>query len=355
MAVDPDDWVLKILESPFIAPLDRHVLLVNGVDWASYGTEITSAYTDRAFWGDSTIDFWDNFSTPSGGYPVTLPAPLGHGAVPAEVMGHYRVVIWVGNNYNGDLASWTSSPILSYLRGGGNVLLMARMGDQFLGDSLRDYLGVDLAATGATLYDCVATRPGLGSIALLGTQSPCAVFDTVRTRTDTQLLYKVVSNYTPNRGIGVIRQPAEGGTNRLDGGRFIFLSGRPYRWNHNQLKTNVMYMLQHYFGEYVTPLAVDEPPAPPARLELAPARPNPFGPSTLLHFALPRPGPVRVEVLDPQGRRLRRLFAGSLGAGPHDVTWDGRDEQGDAVATGVYWVRIETGSEAATRKVVRMR
>jgi len=37
------------------------------------------------------------------------------------------------------------------------------------------------------------------------------------------------------------------------------------------------------------------------------------------------------------------------------VTWDGRNEQGDAVATGIYWVRLETGAEAATRKVVRMR
>jgi flagellar hook assembly protein FlgD len=60
-------------------------------------------------------------------------------------------------------------------------------------------------------------------------------------------------------------------------------------------------------------------------------------------------------VLDPQGRRVRRLFTGSLEAGPHDVTWDGRDEQGHAVAMGIYWVRIETGSEAATRKIVRVR
>jgi len=355
VAVDRDDWVLKVLESPVVdPPLDRHVLLVNGVDWASYGTELTTAYTDQAFWGDYTIDFWDNFSTPSGGYPATLPAPLGHGAVPPEVMGRYRVVIWVGNNYNGDLASWMSSPVLSYLRAGGNVLLMSRLGDQFLGDSLRDYLGVNLA-TGTTLYDCVATRPGLGTIARLGTQSSCVVFDTVRTRTDTQLLYKVVSNYTPNRGIGFIRQPAGGGTHRPDGGRFIFLSGRPYRWNHSNLATNVMYMLQHYFGEYVAPVAVDGPPAPPARLEMAPARPNPFGASTVLRFTLPRAGVVRLEVLDPMGRRVRRLFAGPLGAGPNQVAWDGRDDQGNAVATGIYWVRIEAGAEAATRKVVRMR
>jgi aminopeptidase N len=355
VAVDPDDWVLKVLESPVVdPPLDRHVLLVNGVDWASYGTEITSAYTDHAFSGGYPFDFWDVFSTPSGGYPAVLPVPLGHGAVPPEVMGHYRVVIWVGNNWNGDLVSWQTSPVLSYLRAGGNVLLLSRYGDQFLGDSLRNYLGVTLA-TGTTLNDCVATRPGLGTIARLGTQNTCVVFDTVRTRTDTQLLYKVVSGYTPNRGIGFIRQPVEGGTHRPDGGRFIFLSGRPYRWNHANLAANVETMLLNYFGEYAAPVAVDGPPAPPARLELALARPNPFDASTALRFSLPRAGAVRIEVLDPQGRRVRGLYAGSLDAGPHDVAWNGLDEQGNRVAMGIYWVRVAAGAESATRKVVRIR
>jgi hypothetical protein len=354
VAVDPDGWVLKLLESPVVdPPLDRHVLLVNGVDWASYGTEITGAYTDHAFSGGYPFDFWDNFGTPSGGYPAALPAPLGHGAVPPEVMGRYRVVIWVGNDYNGDLASWLSSPVLSYLRAGGNVLLMARYGDQFLGDSLRDYLGVNLAS-GTDLNDGVPTRPGLGTIARIGTQSLCAVFDTVRTRTDTQLLYKV-TNYTPNRGIGFLRQPAGGGTHRPDGGRFIFLSGRPYRWNHANLAANVESMLLRYFGEYPAPVSVDGPPAAPARLELAPARPNPFGASTGLRFTLPHAVPVRLDLLDAQGRRVRRLFAGPLGAGPHELTWDGRDDRGGAVATGIYWARIEAGSETATRKLVRMR
>jgi flagellar hook assembly protein FlgD len=97
------------------------------------------------------------------------------------------------------------------------------------------------------------------------------------------------------------------------------------------------------------------PTTPSAHLELAPARPNPFSASTVLHFTLPRPGPVRLEVLDPLGRRVRRLFAGPLGAGPNQVNWDGRDEQGNGVATGIYWVRIEAGTEAAAQKLIRMR
>src|SRR4029078_3046425 len=105
----------------------------------------------------------------------------GHGAVPPEVLGHYRNVIWIGNNFNDDLGSWFDTPILSYLRVGGNAMLLTRMGEQFLTDSLRLYLGINFTQVNQTLNGCVATRPGLTNIT--GTsQDLCAVFDTVRTR-----------------------------------------------------------------------------------------------------------------------------------------------------------------------------
>jgi hypothetical protein len=81
--IDPDQWILRQLELEVTnPPFDRAVLVVNGVDWGTYGTEITSAYTDKAFQGDYTIDFWDHFPAPAAGYPSVLPAPLGHGFVP---------------------------------------------------------------------------------------------------------------------------------------------------------------------------------------------------------------------------------------------------------------------------------
>ncbi|MBI5709135.1 MAG: hypothetical protein HZC42_02370 [Candidatus Eisenbacteria bacterium] len=355
LAIDPDDWVLKTAVTPVVAPpFDKGILLVNGVEWAGYGSEITGAYADRAFWGDYTVDFWDHFDAPPAGYPASLPAPLGHGAVPSEVLGRYRNLIWVGNNYHGDLASWLGTPILSYLQAGGNVLLLTRQGDQFLTDSLRSYLGINFLS-GTTLYDCVATRPGLTDIARLGTQSLCPVFDTVRTRSDTQLLYKVDLNYTPDRGIGVFRRPTGGGAERPNGARFIFLSGRPYRWDHLQLRTNVMTMLLDYFEEPLDPTAVTDPTGAPRRLELSAPVPNPFGAATALRFTLPRAGVVRIEVVDPAGRRVRSVLAGRLAAGPHEARWDGRDDAGNPVADGIYWALLRSEGEQVARKLVRMR
>lgn len=355
VALDPDGWVLKTVESVVANPtFQKSVLVVNGVDWPSYGSEITSAYTDKAFWGSYGIDFWDAFQTPAGGYPGTLPAPLGHGAVPASVIGQYRNVVWVGNNLNGDLAAWFDTPIRSYMKAGGNVLLMTRSGEQFLLDSLRSDLGITFTNTNATLNDCLATRPGFTSMTRLGTQSLCAAFDTVRSRPDTDLLFRVASGFTPTRGIGVVRRPVGGAGSRPTGGRFAFLSGRPYRWNHAQLASNVERILSAYFLEPVS--GVDAPPAPAVRtLALSVTGANPFRASATLRFELPNAGDVRLSVYDASGRRVRTLAHGTQSAGPHVAIWDGLDDAGHTASAGLYWARLETREGGVARKLVRVR
>jgi len=354
VAVDPDQWILRTVETPVTSPsFDRPVLLVNGVDWATYGAEITNAYANRAFWGDYAVDFWDCFAAPAGGYPASLPAPLGHGAVPPEVMGRYRNVVWVGNHLGGDLDAWQSSPILSYLEKGGNVLLMSRMGDQFLPDTLLRFLGVSIVP-GTTLYDCVAARPGLTNIARTGTQSACIVLDTARTQPETQLLWRAEQNYAPHRGIGFFRAPAGGGTQRAQGGRFAFLSGRPYRWDHAQLRANVMTLLDDWFLE---PLDLAGAGAPGRALALAfgAPQPNPSAGEVALHFTLPRAGVARLELLDVAGRRVRTLRDGWSGAGTHEARWDGRDAAGRDAPAGLYWARLALDGEVRVQRIVRVR
>ena len=353
VSIDPDDWILRQLELEVKQPpFDRAVLVVNGVDWANYGTEITSSYVDQAFSGGYPFDFWDHFAAPAAGYPVNVPAPLGHGMVPPEVLGHYRNVIWVGNNFSGDTDSWVQTPVLSYLNAGGNLLLMTRQGEVFLSDALRTYLGITLTTVGTTITDCLATRPGLSNLTRTGTQNLVAVFDTVRTQADSQLLWKTTAGFTPQRGLGVIRMPAGGAGLRSAGGRFAFLSGRPYRWNHVALRTNVATLLSQYFLEPLGSLTVGDGPAAGATLALAPMRPNPARGSSVLRFTLPRAGQVRLELLDAAGRRVRMLTNGMLAAGAHEQAWDGRDAAGHAAAAGLYWARLSTRDGARTERFV---
>ncbi len=353
--IDKDGWILKSVKTVVSNPsFERSVLLVNGVDWSNYGTEITSAYTDKAFWGNYAVDFWDNFDTPAGGYPATLPAPLGHGAVPGDVLGHYRNVIWIGNNFNGDLASWQDTPALSYLQAGGNLFLLTRQGESFLDTPLRQYLGINWASTGVTLNDCITTRPGLTNIGRISTQSLCAVFDTNRTTPESQLLWRVSLGFTPSRGIGAIRIPPNGAGFRPHGGRFAFLSGRPYRWDHTLLKNNIQTILGSWFLEPVNLLAADSGELA-ARLSFEAVAPNPSSRGAALRFSLPRAGRARLVVLDVAGRAVRTLVDGSMSAGPHEADWDGRDGAGALAAPGLYFARLDADGEHAVRRIVRVR
>jgi aminopeptidase N len=355
VSIDKDGWILKQVQAPIVNPaFDRGVLVVNGIDWGSYGSELTTAYLDKAFWGDYSIDFWDVFGEPGGGYPNTLPAPLGHGSVPPEVIGHYRNVIWVGNNFNGDLSAWLDSPIMSYLEVGGNLILMARQGSSFLSEPLRSYLGLTWISE-TTIFDCVASYPGLTNIPRLGTQSLCGTFNMSFNHLDSRLIYMADQNFNPNRGIGVWREPIGGGTYRPDGGQFVFLSGRPYRWDHAALRTNIMYMLEHFFLEPVLPPADATDAAVPSVLRLEPSRPNPFAAATTIRFALPAAGPVRLELLDVTGRVVRRIAEGSMAAGTHTLDWNGADASGHPVPAGVYWARLRAQGQERTQKLTILR
>lgn len=89
----------------------------------------------------------------------------------------------------------------------------------------------------------------------------------------------------------------------------------------------------------------------PAALPLLTVSPNPFNPRTSITFAAAVAGQVVLRLYDPRGRSVRTLVEGPLPAGRHQVTWDGLDSAGRAVASGVYVVRLET---AAGRTSARM-
>ena len=79
------------------------------------------------------------------------------------------------------------------------------------------------------------------------------------------------------------------------------------------------------------------------------AFPNPFNPTTQVAFELAAPGHVRVAVYNVRGRLVKTLTEGNLLAGSHTLTWNGADDNGAPVASGVYFARIEgsAGTQAA--------
>jgi hypothetical protein len=91
-------------------------------------------------------------------------------------------------------------------------------------------------------------------------------------------------------------------------------------------------------------------------LTLRAPQPNPFNPTTLLAFELPRAERVWLRVFTAAGAHVRTLVAGErLDAGRHQSIWDGRDALGRGVASGIYLVRVDAGAQHAAQRAVLVR
>jgi len=93
----------------------------------------------------------------------------------------------------------------------------------------------------------------------------------------------------------------------------------------------------------------------PRELALSAPAPNPLRGSCAVQLALPRAAAVTLAVYDQQGRRVRTLLAGAQPAGERAVVWDGRDDGGRGVASGIYFVRCEFEGRTLTRRIAAIR
>ncbi|RKZ08150.1 hypothetical protein DRQ32_09380, partial [bacterium] len=103
------------------------------------------------------------------------------------------------------------------------------------------------------------------------------------------------------------------------------------------------------------PVAVEPPTPSLPSLALSNASPNPFNPRVTFQLSLPEAGLVDATVFDARGRRVRTLLAEVLSAGPHVLQWNGKDTSGRFVASGVYYLKLQTPGlqEVRTMTLVR--
>jgi endonuclease I len=92
-------------------------------------------------------------------------------------------------------------------------------------------------------------------------------------------------------------------------------------------------------------------PGANAVIELLQNVPNPFNPSTVIRYELNVAGPVELSIYDLAGRLVDTVFTGEETQGRHEHTWQGRDEAGRPVATGVYVYRLRAGDVSETKRM----
>jgi aminopeptidase N len=93
-----------------------------------------------------------------------------------------------------------------------------------------------------------------------------------------------------------------------------------------------------------------------ARVQFSIASSNPARDGAVFALALPDERPVTLELFGAAGRLVRRLASNArYGAGTHELAWDGRDDRGVRVASGVYFARLEAGATIETRRLTLVR
>jgi hypothetical protein len=100
-----------------------------------------------------------------------------------------------------------------------------------------------------------------------------------------------------------------------------------------------------------SPIWVEGEKLAPTDTALTSVMPNPSNPSSTVHYSVATPGHVSIVVYDIAGRHVRILVDAIQSAGPHWTSWNGRDDAGRAVASGVYLVRMRAGDVQSTKKI----
>lgn len=350
--VDPDNWILKrVIEKVKNPTFDKGILVVNGVDWSveDYTAELEAAFADSVYSGGLPYTLWDIFPQGSGNYPAGVPEPIGSGPVPASVLGQYCTIVWLGNAYNGDESIWSNTSMWEYLKAGGNILLMTRMGTSFISEEFRQFLGLTWAGFPFTAVDCAAQLPSLIDMPFSGEQSRINGFNTTLARQENQLLFTETQSFEQPRGLGVWGKPLT--MEEGESGHMMFIGLRPYRTEPDQLKQNMATLLKELPCIPVT--GVEDVAAAVSGLTLDAGYPNPLrsGETGTLrfHVADNNSAPIVLRMYDMLGRPVRDIAAGLYPAGTHHLRIDS-----DGLPAGVYTLTLSQGPRTVSRPMVIM-
>jgi hypothetical protein len=141
-------------------------------------------------------------------------------------------------------------------------------------------------------------------------------------------------------------------------GRLVYL-GFPFETIVSEsTRTEVMSRVVGFF-EIATEVApnADQNVSLPGRFALFQNYPNPFNPSTTITFSLPGEGPRRttLKIFNVLGQTVRTLLDASLVSGEHAIVWDGRDDDGQPVGSGIYLYTLKVGRLGHSRKMILLR
>jgi hypothetical protein len=133
----------------------------------------------------------------------------------------------------------------------------------------------------------------------------------------------------------------------------VQVNSRMVTWPDYEPMPAIPHETDYYLGDIAT--AVTQLIPTGNKLSFRCVYPNPFNLSTTIDYFLPQQGSVELKVYDIQGRLVTTLVDEPHTKGGHAVVWNGRYANGSPVASGVYFARLESGTEVVTRKILLLK
>ena len=284
------------------------------------------------------------------GYGAMTWDAAGRGRPSLAQMSSYWAVLWTTGAGNAlYLTPDDEQNMMDYLDAGGNLFLTSTeyLSSRSLPNTfITDYLHVDswVCDNSGFLMTGVAGDPVSDGMALLVLGGPIlpSCSDAIVPAAPADSIFSTAVGI---KGIKV----------NESGHKLVFLSfpfeNAPIRGPHpNNQKTLVARILGWFGSETgIETGGID-------RLAMRQNAPNPFNPTTKIAFTVPEDASrVTLTVYNVSGRVVRRLIDEPLSAGPHSVVWNGRDDLGKSLASGIYFARLAAGGESLFKKMTLLK
>jgi hypothetical protein len=108
-------------------------------------------------------------------------------------------------------------------------------------------------------------------------------------------------------------------------------------------------------SQSVTSLPNDNIPGATKNFKLEQNYPNPFNPSTKIDFSVSSDEKVKIQIFNSNGELLTTLINSELETGNHSITWNGRDNNGNLVSSGIYFYQLQVGNLTEAKKMILLK
>ena len=282
----------------------------------------------------------------------------------------YDAVVWVLGDESVEDSSFAPAEqalVTAYLENGGNLLLsgsevgydLIEQGSAADSQFYHDILHADLAAGDAesdtvtgvdgSIFDGLSFCFADSSQGLYGEEGPDAI--------EPFGGGQVILSYTGTPYSAGLQYAGPFGSSTAQG-RLVYL-GFPFEAiDSDSIRIEVMGRVLDYFQIATgVPDQSEQGVSLPERFALHQNHPNPFNPSTTISFSLlgPASGRTTLRIFNVLGQRVRTLLDGALDPGAHALLWDGRDDAGRPVSSGIYFYTLRSGRLSRSRKMVLLR